>query len=214
VELSRLDDTSESVYGVHAVAFSPDGVTLASGSGDHTVQLWDVSDRAHPALRHTITAHSGDVYAVAFSPDGSLLATASEDRTTWLWKIAGSDGPEPTSAPLIGQGGNVHDVSFSPDGTTLATANGDNTVWLRDVSDPTEPRELASLTGHTGAVFELAYSPDGTTLATSSIDETVRLWDVDADSLARRACAKSSGELTAAEWQEYLPDVPYQRPCP
>jgi hypothetical protein len=69
---------------VHALAFSPDGTTLATGSADRTARLWEVASGRELAR----LTHQGSVWAVAFSPDGTTLATASEDETArlWLWQ--------------------------------------------------------------------------------------------------------------------------------
>ncbi len=62
---------------VPRVAFSPDGHTLATGSFDNTVRLWDVTDPRHPTSLATLTGHTNAVNSVAFSPDGRTLAMAA-----------------------------------------------------------------------------------------------------------------------------------------
>jgi WD40 repeat protein len=71
---------------VVAVTFSPEGKTLASGSADATVRLWDVTTRQ--PLGDPLRGHSKDVLSVAFSPDGKTLASASQDGTVRLWDVA------------------------------------------------------------------------------------------------------------------------------
>jgi WD40 repeat protein len=70
--------------GVLALAFSPDGKTLASGGRDDTIKLWDVKTGKE---RSSLEGHSEAVFCLAFSPDGKLLASGSWDDTIKLWDI-------------------------------------------------------------------------------------------------------------------------------
>ena len=69
---------------VLTVACAPDGKTIASGSEDGTVKLWDPATGRE---RCTLVGHTGGLVAVAISPDGSLLASASADMTVRLWGV-------------------------------------------------------------------------------------------------------------------------------
>jgi WD40 repeat protein len=67
---------------VIAVAFSPDGKTVASGSNDKTVRLWDVATGEE---KQKLEGHDDSVSAVAFSPDGKTVASGSWDNTVRVW---------------------------------------------------------------------------------------------------------------------------------
>jgi|GEM_PF-1297353 len=168
---------------VNSVAFSPDGTTLASGSWDTTIKLWNV---ATGGLLRTLTGHTGYVYSVAFSPDGTTLASGSEDNTIKLWNVA-TGGLLRT---LTGHTSYVDSVAFSPDGATLASGEcEDNTIKLWNVATG---GLLRTLTGHTGYVNSVAFSPDGTTLASGSSDNTIKLWNVATGGLLRTIIGHTS----------------------
>ncbi|MGK5629365.1 nSTAND1 domain-containing NTPase [Streptomyces sp. URMC 123] len=194
---------AEEAAGVHAVAFSPDGRTLASAGHQGTTVVWDVAGRTR---RLTLSGHTASLRAVAFSPDGRTLATAGLDRRVILWDAARGT----RKATLTGDSSALA-VAFSPDSATLATAGADTSVdlWRTDTR-----RHLATLTGHTRQVRALAFSPDGATLATGAVDGRVVLWNTDTERTAEQLCATVARSLTRQEWARFAPESPFRRTCP
>lgn len=150
-----------------AVAFSPDGRILASGSEDRTVRIWDVQTGQ---TLHTLAGHANEVNSVAFSTDGRLLASGSYDGTIIIWDVASWTA----QARLTGHSGYVYSVAFAPDGRTLASGGEDGTVRLWDVQAGALKQTLYQ---HQGVVNSVAFAPDGETLASAGNDGLVLLWD-------------------------------------
>jgi predicted NACHT family NTPase len=153
---------------VHAVAFSPDGQLIATGSEDKTIRIWD----AATGERKERIAHTDPVYCLAFSPDGKTLASGGTDKAITLWDVASGEKKK-ALAKVSNQA--VAWLRFAPDGRTLATFGVGKDVAA--VWDLASGKEVASLKGHTGYVNGLEFSPDGQTIATASNDSTLRLWD-------------------------------------
>ncbi len=194
--------------GVNAVAFSPDGRTLASGLGDGTVVLWDVADPARVTRIATLTGQAGNLTALAFSPDGHLLASASPNGTVFLWNVA--DPARVTRiATLTGQVGGVSAVSFSPDGQLLASGSDGGTVFLWNVADPAAP--VITDTLHftiapprfpgmaTGPDVALAFSAGGRALTTIADNTTVTLWNVTDPGAVSRITTTAGNSIGAGE---------------
>jgi tricorn protease-like protein len=159
-----------------AVAFAPDGKSLAVAGRDGTIRLWDMA--TGKKLREW-SAHLGEARSVAFSPDGKAVASGGDDFQVYVWEVA-------TGKPLRRLQGHddvVAAVAFSPDGNTLASAGQDTTVRLWDLAGGKGPRVLE---GHRSWVQSLSFSPDGKLLISGGRDARVLLWDVTAGKQVRR----------------------------
>jgi len=211
---SQLSSVTDSGTYVFTVVFSPDGKTLAAASTDNFTRLWDVADPAHPVqLGKRLAGFSSYAIGLAFTPNGKMLAVGSADKTIRLWSIANPARPVEVGGPLTGPAGYVWGLAFSPDGTTLAAGVTDGTVWLWRVSAPASPSLIATLTGPAGHVYSVAFAPSGDQVAASSDDGTVHLWDVSPGAAEAQVCANLGQPLTRAEWNVYVPGVPYRAPC-
>ena len=108
--LRTIEAHNDSLY---AIAISPDGLRLATGSYDQKIKLWNPADGE---LVHTLSAHNAAIYSLAFRPDGKILASASGDRTIKLWQVASGKRVETLSQPLR----EIVALAWSPDGKRIA----------------------------------------------------------------------------------------------
>jgi eukaryotic-like serine/threonine-protein kinase len=155
-----------------AVAFSPDGSLLLTGS--QTGTPWLLDSATGKSLRTLTPAHQGPIDAVALSPDGRTCLTASyADKTVKLWETA--------SGKAIGQplqhrvtAAAFFAAAFSPDSKTVATGGADEIarLWNATTGVP-----IGQPMRHHGTVWTVAFSHDGKMLLTGSVDGTARLWD-------------------------------------
>lgn len=159
---------------VASLDITADGLTLASGSRDRTIKLWNLQTGE---LQQTLTGHQKRVISVVFSSDRQFLASGSEDCTIKLWPL--NDGSE--IGELTGHLGAVYAVAISPDSRTLVSSSWDRTIKIWDLSSR---QELKSLTGHGLPCTAVAISRNGKTLATGSHDTTIKLWDLATGELA------------------------------
>jgi cytochrome c len=149
---------------VRALAVSPNGQHLLSGSFDTTAIIWSL---ATGAAEKVLRFHAGAVNAVVFLENGRI-ATSGEDARIAIWQV-GDDRP---AAVLEGHTAPVVNLAVSPDGKTLASASWDNTVRLWSLAGGA-PRVLE---GHQQNVNGVAFTPDGRAVVTVSYDLTLRIW--------------------------------------
>jgi WD40 repeat protein len=145
---------------INAVAFSPDGKTLASAGGEFEksaeLKLWNL---AKGKEIRTLEGHTSDVLAVAFSRDGKKLASGSRDQTARLWDV----GTGKELRRLEGWEREVSSVAFSPDGKILAAYGEDRQQRIR-LSEVATGKELPQFKGNTLSGQCLLFSQDGKTL--------------------------------------------------
>ena len=182
-----------------AVAFSPDGKTLAWSGRDRIITLWDVDE----SLRRAIcVGHEGTVRALAFHPSGERMVSAGFDGTLRFWNTA--TGLE-DGKPIRLSGSSSNCVAVSPDGTALASSTGprsDDPGWggpspgLLQVWNWTSRQERFALKGHRYRILGVAFSPDGKTLASGaghfSDGAEVKLWDL--------ASGREQNSLLGHQW--------------
>lgn len=155
--------------GIEAVAISPDGTLLATGSTDTTARLWAVPSGR---LLHVLPQR-GHVVAVRFSHRGRLLLSSSADGTAAVWDARRGV----RDLLLVGSTGGATDATLSPGGTKIAVAFADDDARLYDATDG---RLLAPLAGHTAPVTSVGFDRSGRAIVTASDDGTVRLWSTTA----------------------------------
>jgi eukaryotic-like serine/threonine-protein kinase len=168
-DYTRPDQTRTLLQAGSRLAFSSDGLQLATGSCDNSIKLWNVATGL-PMLSLT---HDNALAAVAlaFSPDHRWLAASSfylNDITLWDLKTGRAE-------VLSEHHQKVWSLCFSPDSTLLASGSADQSILLWDLATR---RPRVRLKGHGSEVMTVAFARDGQLLASGGRDNTVRLWSV------------------------------------
>jgi eukaryotic-like serine/threonine-protein kinase len=174
---------------VSMLAWSPDGMQIASGGWDKVIQRWNA--RTGEQIR-TYRGHSRFVFAVTWSPDGTQIASGSTDRTVQVWNTRIDEQMRTYDK----HDGFVFAVAWSPDSTQIASGGGDKTVqiWKAETGE-----QVRTYHGHADAVSRVAWSPDGKYIASASHDKTVQVWDVITEELVC-SYSRHSQAILAMAW--------------
>jgi len=165
---SSLPGHSEAVV---SASFSPDGKSLASGSGDKTVRFWDLNTE-NPHF--TCTGHKNHVLCTAWSPDGKMLASACKSGEVRVWD---PETGKQKGKTLVGHKQWItwlvwEPLHLNPQCRKLASSSKDGDVRIWDVM---LGACLINLSGHTQGVMCIRWGGTGL-IYSASQDRTVKVW--------------------------------------
>jgi len=174
---------------IFAVAFSPDGNIVATGSSDRTIRIWDSKTGS---LLKTLVGHDRTVTSIAFRRDVSVLVSGSKDDTLRIWDVASGETVRTTAAFTPGVSG-IASVSFSPDGQKVVASSGIQ-VKLFETATGKLLRTFETRESHTSGdrticcgseARSAVFSPDGELIVSGHEDGTVKIWRVKTGKLVR-----------------------------
>jgi WD40 repeat protein len=179
---------------VTALAFSPDGQMLASGSRDRTARLWNLHTRVRPSSG-AATNEGQQAQKLSRTRNDAKLAASEDGRTPTEWR----EGFQFTN-----HSGGFSSLAFSRDSRTLAMSGAGGAGRIIRLVDVTTGKPKAGLRGHLNDISGLAFTPDGRTLLSASDDGTVRVWDL-VSSAKEKSVHGFARNSISSEWRSYGP---------
>ncbi|MBB2913193.1 WD40 repeat protein [Streptosporangium becharense] len=192
---------------VNALAFSPDGRSVAVAGGEH--RMLDASTGEPFGDVYGSPSGSIPTVAIAFGEGGARFVTADQVGRMSVFATGGRG----RVGTLIRSGAtSERGLAYSPRGDVIAAAVGDRSVALWDIA--TGQRLGPPIATHMGDFRSLAFSADGSRLVVVDAAGTLTEYPVQPEDVARAVCGRAGRTLSRQEWRTYLNDLPYRNVCP
>merc|ERR1712190_484500 len=161
--------------------FHPDGLILAGGCEDKTVNVWDVKEQKVVA---TLEGHEGEIETLSFSENGYYLATDSRDGAVKIWDLR-----KPLNIQTLQVDGPVNCVRFDSTGQYLAV--GANSLQVFNFETKSSLGQTCELKDHQGPVMGVCLGQHARSLASVSMDRTMKIFKI---KRGRRADVQNGGD--------------------
>jgi WD40 repeat protein len=185
--------------GVQAVAFAPNGKTLASAHGSGTCRTWTVGDVVKE--KAILEGHAAPASAVAFSADGATLYSGSHDWTVRQWPAAASAVKPRDKTVTKGHLSQVYTMSFAPDGKSLVSGGQDQTIRVWDLTQPEAKERLPNIKAEV-PIQRVVHAPGGKVMAGAGAAVNFRTYDTG----TRRFIYTFNGHKAPISALAYAPD--------
>jgi WD40 repeat protein len=205
-----VDEETKPQTNLSSAQFSPDGRwgIIVYGFLNEQIALWDL--RLDPPVVHLPPSVVKSWSVVAVSPDGRHLALGGQDGIVRVYRIVDGNARESFSLNHYSTG--VEYLSFSADGGTLLAVTRDQGAWLWDVASFDDIPQSIAL--RDAGPFPAVPTRDGTAVVGFDTDGRVRRWSLRTDTLIAEACRLAGRNLSADEWRQQFPKLPYRPTCP
>lgn len=194
MNLTKISDKTFSPEGhensVTAVAVTPDGERIVSGSEDSTIRVWNL-ETGEP-IGKAFEGHEFSVDTIAVTPDGKRIVSGGFDSTIRIWNI---DTGEQIGKSIEGHKGRVATVAVTPDGKHIVSGSWDHTIRVWNLE--TGEQIGNPIKGHKGRVTAVVVTPDGKHIVSGSEDCTIRVWDLATGMMIGKPIKGHEGQVNA-----------------